>query len=237
MPGGRFDSSKTRVAPVFDALLARDASGESWLPTLLTLPSHGSSSPREPAVGPIVSHGWEPNETGLDPPLSLLSWLIRNIEAPKNSSEKLEGRRQRLVDRDPGAIRAALREVRERHEARGWYIFEGPTFPDVFIETEQVVIVIEGKRTERGPTTSTKWMPVRHQMLRHLDCALEIVGGRRLFGFFIAEVDERGGLPLAWADAVEVPGSGTEAGRGAEDESNGGDQEDASEAMGVREES
>lgn len=36
---GKYDSSRTRVAPLFDALLARDNSGESWLDALLALGS------------------------------------------------------------------------------------------------------------------------------------------------------------------------------------------------------
>jgi hypothetical protein len=38
MPGGKFDSSKTRVRPVFDALWT---GGRDWLPELLALPSGG----------------------------------------------------------------------------------------------------------------------------------------------------------------------------------------------------
>jgi len=58
--------------------------------------------------------------------------------------------------------------------------------------------VIEGKRTEPFPTLSTKWMPVRHQMLRHLDCAWEIRGKKEVYGFFIVEGDGE-------ADAYDVP--------------------------------
>jgi hypothetical protein len=36
---GTHDSTRTRVAPVFDALLARAATGRSWLPALLALPA------------------------------------------------------------------------------------------------------------------------------------------------------------------------------------------------------
>lgn len=88
---------------------------------------------------------------------------------------------------------------------RAWYVLEGCTGPDVYLETESVVIVIEGKRTERAPTTYTTWMVVRHQMLRHLDCVWEH-RGRDLFGFFI--VEGRGGVtdlavPASWQSAIE----------------------------------
>jgi hypothetical protein len=50
-----------------------------------------------------------------------------------------------------------------------------------------VVVVIEGKRTEDGPTAFTSWMRVRHQMLRHLDAAWEQRDGREVFGLIILE--------------------------------------------------
>ena len=56
-----------------------------------------------------------------------------------------------------------------------------------------------GDRPERGPTTKTKWMDGRHQVLRHWDCALAIAGNRRLLGLFIAEaVDEAGDVSEGW---------------------------------------
>jgi hypothetical protein len=47
--------------------------------------------------------------------------------------------------------------------------------------------VIEGKRTEADVSRDTTWMPTRHQMLRHLDGAWELRGGRAVYGFFIVE--------------------------------------------------
>ncbi len=44
-------------------------------------------------------------------------------------------------------------------------------------------------------------MPVRHQMLRHIDCAWEIKGRRQVIGFFIVEADgSNGAVPLFWQD-------------------------------------
>jgi len=61
-----------------------------------------------------------------------------------------------------------------------------------------MIVVIEGKRTEPIATKTTKWMRVRHQMLRHIDCSWEIRGLKKVCGFFIVEGD--GG-----ADAYDVP--------------------------------
>jgi hypothetical protein len=48
-------------------------------------------------------------------------------------------------------------------------------------------MVIEGKRTEPKATTVTTWMPMRSQMLRHMDAAWDIRGGKRLLGLMIVE--------------------------------------------------
>ena len=79
---------------------------------------------------------------------------------------------------------------------RAWYVFEGPTSVDVFLTTDELIVVLEGKRTEPGPTTRTQWMAVRHQLLRNMDVALDLPGKRRVVGAFIVEA-ERG--------LVEVP--------------------------------
>jgi hypothetical protein len=41
---GKFNSSKTRVAPVFDRLLAKDPIGLSWMPAILAIPRGGTTA-------------------------------------------------------------------------------------------------------------------------------------------------------------------------------------------------
>lgn len=203
-PGTR-DSSKTRVVPVFDQLWKRDPTGRSWLPRLLSLPAHGTASTAPANVGVLRERNWGPDERGLCPPVSLLSWLIRHLEQPSGGqTEPIDRRRIDLMGRDPATIQQALSLLRAGASERKWYVFEGVTFPDVFLATDDLVVVVDGKRTEAGPTTATKWMPVRHQMLRHLDCAYEIIGHRQLLGFFIVEGDPAGQVPQPWVDACKA---------------------------------
>jgi hypothetical protein len=83
--------------------------------------------------------------------------------------------------------------------SRGWWIFEGPTYPDVFIETPGALIVVEGKRTEAGPTTCTTWMKNRHQIWRHMDAAWEVRGDRAVYGLFIVQGEAGTDVaPLHW---------------------------------------
>jgi hypothetical protein len=101
-------------------------------------------------------------------------------------------------------IMEALALLQTRPSGQAWHILERHTYPDVFLATPDALVVIEGKRTEAGPTTSTTWMPVRHQMLRHMDAASEIRGDRRVYGFFIVEAArESNAVPAHWVQAAE----------------------------------
>lgn len=202
---GIYDSSKTRVTPIFDELLARDVTGRSWLQQLISLTESVNNS-NEIVIQEnlaLINWGWANTEIPLAPPKSLLCWLIKNLSPPKDnklgSSPTTREKRRALLRQDSTMVKEALELLEKlRLPSRAWYILEGPTKPDVYLETSEIIVVIEGKRTESGPTTSTTWMPIRHQILRHIECAWEIRGKRKVVGFFIVEGD--GG-----ADATEVP--------------------------------
>ena len=201
MPGGRFDSSKTRVRPVFDALWVR---GRDWLPGLLSLPTGGCSDARiAPSDLTLLEGHWEPNESSLDPPVALLSWLIRNLGTIATAPIQNE-MRQRLAAGDSTTVQDALRRLRSEPTPRAWYVFEGPTCPDVYLVAQDALVVIEGKRTEPTTTTDTTWLKGRHQIWRHLDAAWEIRGRRSVYGFFIVESETNsadGCVPEHWRSA------------------------------------
>jgi hypothetical protein len=189
---GDRDSSATRVVPVFDRLLAADPTGAAWLARLLRLPVGGHCTAGGDApVSEIRAHGWGTTEVRLAPPVALLSWLIRHPRRPNSgqlSGDPLKAEiRTQWIAGSNDRIAEGLRLLTHNPGGQDWHIFEGPTQPDAFIETDHLVVVIEGKRTERAPTTTTKWMAGRHQMLRHLDGAWEARGCRRVIGFFIVE--------------------------------------------------
>lgn len=188
------DSSLTRAEPLFDQLLSLDPTGKSWLRGLLSLPHFrdDSASLDLPNVGEIVEGKWGENEKRLQPPRSLLAWLVRNppcaLAEQSDVSENTRRNRLALLERRSETIEEALDFLaRQDIPNRAWYVLEGITRPDVYLETSELTIVIEAKRTESGPTTHTKMMPVRHQMLRHIDAAWDEVQPKRLFGFFIVE--------------------------------------------------
>jgi hypothetical protein len=77
-------------------------------------------------------------------------------------------------------------------------VLEGPSYPDVYLETERTIVVVEGKRTEREPTTSTTWMAQRHQMLRHIDAAWDGRGAKDIYGLLIVEGADDGTVAEPW---------------------------------------
>jgi hypothetical protein len=213
---GDKDSSYTRVAPVFDQLLSLDPTGQSWIPKLLNLLSVGDEQKRLALqnCGRLRSYNWKRQDNSLDekklsPPRELLRWLIQNPGphlAAGNLSEKTKRKRAAIVCGDRTVIDDALVKLKESAlPGKAWYILEGTTQPDVYLETDRCIIVIEGKRTEPGPTTKTTYMGARHQMLRHLDCVWDAKWEKEVFGFFIVEGGEKPTdtkVPPAWIKAA-----------------------------------
>jgi hypothetical protein len=201
---GRFDSSLTRAAPVFNKLMDRDPSGLSWVNPLLRLAEPECSV--LPDIKPIIEWGWGTTEHGLRPPTTLLEWLVRNpnslrLEGLKQSRGRTRRLRELLIGGDCEVQCKALDRLQKPHRDRAWFVFEGVTKPDVYLETQNAIIVIEGKRTEADITRYTTWMPVRHQMLRHIDSAWDKRGGRVVLGMFVVEAN--GGdveVPQRWRE-------------------------------------
>jgi hypothetical protein len=129
--------------------------------------------------------------------------LIRNLTPPLGPTT-IDENRERLLAGDPSTVELALTLLRSKRDGRGWHIFEGPTYPDAFIETRDALVVIEGKRTEAGPTTSTTWLSGRHQIWRHIDAAWEIRRRRAVFGLFLVEGDAATPtqVPKVWREAA-----------------------------------
>src|SRR5688572_28071497 len=189
---GRFDSSKTRVVPVFNALFERDPTGGTWLSALASFGTRSKVLQNPLGLGTLHRDHpryWGKNERRLVPPPTLLRWLVCN--ATKPASDKLWGspqvrkKREELVRLEEPTIKEAL-ELLDAPRRRGaWYVLEGESCPDAFLETDKVLFVIEGKRTERQLTTTTTWMPKRSQVIRHMDAAWEIRGPRKVLGLTI----------------------------------------------------
>lgn len=222
---GNFNSSVTRVWPVFDRLLAADATGESWLGELLRLGhlaahsstaifgGHGrlltSLSQYEndlpaPLVKVLGSQRAErlskirnAFERDIPPSDAFLRWMIEHPDRlvwprDKGGRERKFGastteKRRRLMDGDSAARDEALSELARcaaLGSRRKWWAFEGFTSVDCLLETEHLVVFIEGKRTE-GISSATDWFPGRNQVIRNLEVARESAGPAREYAVLL----------------------------------------------------
>ena len=139
---GKKDSTLTRVVPVFDQLFRMDPNG-SWLSQLIRLPvgGHVLSLPIDCRLV-IKDYGWGSKEKKLQPPVALLSWLIRNLEMPitgnLSSDHHKKEKRLQLINGSSERISEAIRLLRQKTKNKNWHIFEGETQPDVFIQTDDI---------------------------------------------------------------------------------------------------
>lgn len=202
MPGGPYDSSRTRVAPVFDRLRART---DEWPRQLLEVvcPTWSEDSGGGALDLRFERGYWGETERGVDPPVSLLSWLIRHPTPQLIAQDRLP-ERTRLAQGDPDTVAAALRLLRTSRSTSGWDLLEGRTYPDAWTETPHARLVVEGKRREPCRNVDPTRHSGRHQIWRHLDAAWEVRGRRRVFGFFLVEGGGDGTtVPSHWRRAFE----------------------------------
>lgn len=133
-------------------------------------------------------------ERKVPPSESFLRWLIENpsqMSWPLRSGreerykpetqqlrEELMGRHGEMAAQT--ARMAALPALRERGVERSgkkWWAFEGFTHTDCYLETDRLLLIVEGKRNETI-TASTSWFPARNQIARNLEVAGEVAGDR-----------------------------------------------------------
>lgn len=72
--------------------------------------------------------------------------------------------------------------------AKAWYILEGHSCPDLYIECKNHIILCEGKWTESNITTKTTYISRRNQMARHIQCALNQTS-KKIIAFYIVDAN------------------------------------------------
>lgn len=136
---------------------------------------------------------WGDAEVALPAPLALLQHLVQNITPEQIAKSHDRGfaraKRKALAARDPATVTEALAGLRKGSRGRKWYVLEGASKPDATLEMENAVLVVEGKRTERTCTSSTTWMGVRSQLVRHMDAAMEYFPEKQILGLLLVEGD------------------------------------------------
>lgn len=220
---GRFNSSLTRVQPVFDALLDRPDAG--WAVGLWEVaqrmragvsifpPTDFGSFVEDEVLARDSNARRRPFERVLPPPTAFLRWLIQHPEQmtiPDASfgaeGEEAINHRRVLFSPDADlrhhATRKALEELEEKGvtgSRRKWWAFEGFSHIDCCLVTPTTVLFIEGKRTE-ALSSSTRWYPMRNQLWRNVEVARQFAAGRSYGVILCVETDEAGAM--ATQDAV-----------------------------------
>ena len=129
-------------------------------------------------------------------PLGLLEWLVQNRNITEEAvrkaggSEKTRRMRRALARGERDVVQKALTRLRGGDRGKQWFVLEGPSYPDAYLETDSIVLVVEGKRTEASTTTTTTFMKNRHQLIRHMDAAREVADGRRVLGLLLVEGED-----------------------------------------------
>jgi hypothetical protein len=187
---GTRNSSLTRVKPLFDFI----DSDIDKLNRFLGLFDNNQRFEQNS----LIEIRYGDNEKKIPPSKSLLIWMLRNLDYLNkvdnygvNSIEsETYKKRELLFSRDNKTIDEAINIIKTKSKLpeRDWYIFEGNTFPDIFIETTDSIFVGEAKRTEKDITTKTKWLSQRDQLIRHIDSLLD--QPKKIYSFYILEKDE-----------------------------------------------
>lgn len=103
--------------------------------------------------------------------------------------------RRQMAELAKAEIRNFYSKLRQGKKPKQWFLFEGFSKPDIFIDTDSCLIVGEGKWTEAKGTNETTFLEKtgRNQMVRHIQAALNYLShspnpNRPLIAFYIVDV-------------------------------------------------
>lgn len=153
-------------------------------------------------------------ERDIPPSTTFLRWLLHNPDRlvwPRGTggrerifANSTTERRKRLLAGDIEVRDEALAEL-DRSGEKGsklrWWAFEGFTSVDCLLETEHLLVLIEGKRTE-GISESTDWFRGRNQVIRNLEVAQTMTGATKEYAVLLC-AEKSIELPdAAWRDSL-----------------------------------
>lgn len=185
------DSTLTRVKPLFDFIGTDNYRLNQFLEIFKSnIPKINNSSQ--------VKIEYGEHEKRIPPSKSLLIWMLQNLKElneVKNFGAEMEDsetfqKRKRLFSGDKNVLDEAINKIQTNIKLpdTAWYIFEGKTHPDIFIETKDSIFIGEAKRTEKDITTTTKWLNQRDQLIRHIDSVLD--QPKSIYSFYILDRSE-----------------------------------------------
>ena len=191
---GKYNSSVYRARPLME-IIKKDYDSFLKLLSLMNIPALGQPHTYQ-------YDGENCSEKQLKPSKRHLSSLIAYMAAKQHTADVKNEKRKALFFPAPEnpngraeACMEALVALENVYDSlspsdRHWFLFEGFTHPDIFIEGEDYVIVCEGKWTEPNVTTKTTHLSAdgesRNQMVRHIQGALNY-SDKKVYGFYIVD--------------------------------------------------
>ena len=192
---GKYNSSKYRVVPLVNTIKSNQQNFDLFLTTV------HSKKIIPKLICPIEDNAYfcGDNEKQLKPPKEHLRSLVKYIASKKIEPCNVGSKRADLYGFNGNKKRntaelEALRCIDDVYDEqllpKAWYIFEGATNPDIYIEGEDYVIICEGKWTESHITTKTTHLKsekeYRNQMVRHIQGALNSTK-KKVYAFYIVD--------------------------------------------------
>ena len=189
---GKYNSSETRVKPLGIAILKNHSSVDRILSIIMPnkLNSFGEFSNKD------VFFTGHNKEKSLHPTQEHLSAIIEKIKTDESFREyiKKKDKSSSTNKKFRDSLFALDIETLEKAKChfKPWNTFESPSHPDLFVENENNILLIEGKRTEKDITKKTTYLEHRSQMIRHIENSLCYCHGKkRVIAFYI--IDENCG--------------------------------------------
>jgi|GEM_PF-897617 len=205
---GKKNSSLTRVKPLGDEIIAKHA----LLGTLLSLVNANDIGDFK--NDNVFYKGKEGvgKEKSLPPSPDHLLAIIKKIDSDeefrdyikkrvksytkgKKTLEKRIALCEKHSEKHSETMEQAIADIENKiPQTKPWWCkFEGDSQPDLFIENDKYIVLVEGKRTERSLTDYTSYLEHRSQMVRHIENTLYYIeenygkNAKRVIAFYIVE--------------------------------------------------
>ena len=136
-------------------------------------------------------------EIEIPPVKEFLRWLLEHPEAMQWPVERgggerifsgeMQSNREALLAGNQAVQANALQELERGGTAnaqRAWWAFEGFASVDCLLETDKLLVLIEGIRTEAVPS-STDWFPQRNKVVRYLESARNRAAGKKNYAVLV----------------------------------------------------
>lgn len=112
------------------------------------------------------------------------------IEKAKKNCKYPE-KREKMFIKDEDTLNEALEIINggKRGKYQKWALLEAPSYPDLFVENDSYISLVEAKRTENATTKKVEYLENRSQMVRHIQNTINYNSNKKIIAFYIIEKD------------------------------------------------